>query len=455
MLSNVSATRPALTGPAPARFTCALVACALVVGGLAATTPAHAAKPDTPKKLLVQRIDAVGVDPSFAVSIEEAVVLNIGQRQGYSVVTPAELEQTVKFTSDKAKFGCDTNECLAEVQKKLGADRIVGGTVGMLGSEYVLTLSLIDTAKGAVLQRVSLEAKAFEKLREGVPALIDQLLGVAVAKPAFTLPAGQSLKLAVMPMSPRGIPDATADAMTQILSAELNQIKGVSVISQDDIKAMLNKVALEAKTGCTDNVQCIVEIGAALGLSKLVSGSVGKVKDTYVIAVQLIDTRKAEVQNRVLESFAGDADELKNAVKLAAYRVVGVDTSSRVGAVDLSFNVAEGEAQLGEAATKVKASTLKAQNLKPGRYALRVITDPDTYYPLQTDIYVAPGATNVRSIEVVAKPTPWYKTWWFWTVTGVVLAGAAGTTAYFLLQDSTPPPGEGTVTISPPAAALP
>jgi hypothetical protein len=34
--------------------------------------------------------------------------------------------------------------------------------------------------------------------------------------------------------------------------------------------------------------------------------------------------------------------------------------------------------------------------------------------------------------------TPFYSTWWFWTVVGAVVAGAAGTTAYFVTQPRFP-----------------
>lgn len=40
--------------------------------------------------------------------------------------------------------------------------------------------------------------------------------------------------------------------------------------------------------------------------------------------------------------------------------------------------------------------------------------------------------------------TPWYKSWWFWTITGVAVAGAAaGTTAYFLTR----PEGDWTLVV--------
>ncbi|HNZ54611.1 MAG TPA: hypothetical protein PKN76_10785, partial [bacterium] len=70
----------------------------------------------------------------------------------------------------------------------------------------------------------------------------------------------------------------------------------------------------------------------------------------------------------------------------------------------------------------------------------------DNYLPLQTDVYVAPGAKNVKTFNVLEKPTKWYKSWWFWTITSVVVLGAAGATTAVILTQQTPS-GQGTVTV--------
>nr|MBP7433616.1 hypothetical protein [bacterium] len=280
------------------------------------------------------------------------------------------------------------------------------------------------------------------KIKESV----DILLGISAPKQMFKLADGEELRLAVMPLAARGMEQTTADSLTSILSAQLNQIKGISVISQDDIKAMLSKAALDSSVSCTDSLECVVEIGASLGLSKLVTGAVGKVKDTFVISVQLIDVRNADVVNRVLESYTGDEGELQNAIKLAAYQIAGVDYKALLGEVDFSFNVKKGTIQFGETESPFEKPQYSAGNLIPGRYYLKVRAANDNYLPLQTDVYVAPGAKNVKTFNVLEKPTKWYKSWWFWTITSVVVLGAAGATTAVILTQQTPS-GQGTVTV--------
>jgi TolB-like protein len=404
--------------------------------------------PPTPaeRRVLVQRVKAVGVDTKLARMIEEALVLELGSHRGVRVVSPAELEQTVSFARDQATLGCDVlDACMIEVRRKLQVRELVSGKVSKLGKELVVTLALIDMHSAEVSRRVTRQASGFDTLRAALSGAGDELLGTAGRVAAFKLTPGTMLKLAVMPLTPRGVPVATASAMTQILAAELNQIEGVRVISSDDIAALLSKVQTEGELGCTDNMQCIVEIGASLGLSKLVSGTVGKIDDTYVISAQLIDTRKAEVENRVLEAFAGDATELSSAVKLTAYRLAGVDYSKRSGGVDFTFNVDQAQVRLGQKQAQATDSRVKFERLAPGRYSLRVLADRDRYAPLQTDIYVAPGVANVRTFSLLERPVALYERWWFWTAIGVAAAG--GTALAIALSPNDPTTGSGSVTI--------
>ncbi|HSA33616.1 MAG TPA: hypothetical protein P5077_07815 [bacterium] len=399
-------------------------------------TPVASAPVGEPKKLLVQRITGVEVDESVTRTVEETLVLNIGNRVGFSVVTAAEMESAIQFTGQQAEMQCESStECLVEIQKKLDCDTLIAGKVAKLGDELILSLNTINVNDGSVGLRTTAQAKDIADLKTKLPQALDEILGLAQIKPMFQLKPGETLKLAVMPLAARGVEQATSDALTAILSSELNSIQGVNVIGQDDINAMLAKVQTDAEMQCTDSLECVIEIGASLGLSKLISGAVGKVKDTWVISIQLIDTRRGEVENRVLESFDGEKDELRNAVKLAAYQIAGVDYTAKKGGVELTFNVKEAALQLGAEKGDVKESQYKQTELLPGRYSLRVIADPEDYLPLQTDIYIAPGANNVKNMTVPEQPTPWYKTWWFWTVTGVAIAGAAAATTTVLLLE--------------------
>ena len=418
----------------------------LVLGFLLCAAPVFAQ--GAQQRVLVQRVEPIGVDKELARSVEESLVFELGKRKAIEVVSPAELEQTVEHAQLQSELGCDwLDACMLEARDKLRVQRVITGKVSRLGDTYLATFGVVDLRTKSVGKRVAQSAKDFPGLLAAIPSTLDELLGTAAQRaPEFRLASGEHLKLAVMPLTARGVPAPTADAMTQILASELNHIEGISVISRDDIRALLDKVATEGELGCTDNLQCIVEIGASFGLSKLVTGSVGKLKDTYVIALQLIDTRRASVENRVLETFDGDADELRHAIKLSSYQLTGVDYKPRKGSVDFTFNVEHARVHMGERDLQIEHNRLAVHDLTPGRYSLRVLADPADYYPLQTDIYVAPSADNVRTFRVSDKPSPWYERWWVWTAAGVVVAAAV--TGALLATQSAPSTQPGEVVLA-------
>ncbi|HKU39392.1 MAG TPA: hypothetical protein VJR89_14640, partial [Polyangiales bacterium] len=50
-----------------------------------------------PIRVLVQRVEAVSGEAQLARSLEEALVFELGRRAAFEVVSPAELEETVKL----------------------------------------------------------------------------------------------------------------------------------------------------------------------------------------------------------------------------------------------------------------------------------------------------------------------------------------------------------------------
>jgi hypothetical protein len=156
-------------------------------------------------RVLVQRFEAVGVEAAAAAAVEEAVVLEAGKREGVSVVTSAELEQTLGFQKTGAELGCDrTQECMVEVKRKLSADVLLTGKVGRLGADYVVSLGMLNLAAQGTGTRTTMEAPDLAGLKTLVKTALDRVFGSASDAPAFTLGPGETLKLAVMPLAARG-----------------------------------------------------------------------------------------------------------------------------------------------------------------------------------------------------------------------------------------------------------
>jgi TolB-like protein len=384
------------------------------------------AAPQGARLALLQPVEAPTVAFEVAHSVEDALLVALSRRPGLRVVSPAELQQAVAFSKTQAELGCDkVAECLAEVERKLRAEILVHAKLAPVGSQWLLTVGLVDVSKRVESRRVTRELNTLSGLSGVFPGLLAELFGDAgQAASAFRLKLDQPLRLAIWPLAPLGVPEATADSMTQILAAEYSQIQGVSVLGRDDIEVMLSQIQSAAELGYQEDVHKIVEVGSALGVSQLVTGKVARVGDSYVVSLRLIDVHATEVQNRVVEEFEGDAEELRHAIKVAGYNLLGVDTRARTGKVDLSFNVKRGRATLGSVAFPIQEYRVQAERLPPGRYPLWVVPEGKSFLPLHTDLYVPPGLENVRRLQLKEASTRWYKRWWVWALTGAAVAGA-------------------------------
>jgi hypothetical protein len=121
------------------------------------------------------------------------------------------------------------------------------------------------------------------------------------ATPATAFSAGpeaiapsRSLRLAVYELKADGIDTRTARIVTDALVAELRKLQRVSVVSMDEVKAMLDLEASKQMVGCDDD-SCLAEIADSLGVDGLVIGNVTRLGDEAVIGIKRLDQRSAGV----------------------------------------------------------------------------------------------------------------------------------------------------------------
>jgi hypothetical protein len=118
------------------RFALAIL---MVLGGVARAAPV-----DHPFVAVLQ-IDVVGMNGEMRSKFVGALAQSLRQA-GYDV-----LEQDVaqsKLLSAGVPPGCVTGPCLTDVGRVLGVQRVVVGGVGAAGSNYDITLTMLETQRG-------------------------------------------------------------------------------------------------------------------------------------------------------------------------------------------------------------------------------------------------------------------------------------------------------------------
>lgn len=378
--------------------------------------------------------DAKNFTPMLDKSLRQA----LGRYQKYQVFTRADMAEKQAVAGDQQQVACqsDSAACLSRLSEGSGADFILSAQWAEIGDVTMLNLTLVEVAEAKVIGRESCTADSHSALLAQVDTSLALLLGLGKKSQAksirFKLPE-QGGKVAVMPLKERSVKADIASSLTQVVAQEFKNFKGFSVISQDDIKAMLALESDKQLLGC-DDVSCIAEIGGALGVDYLVTGTVGQVGDTFLVWLKLIDIRQAKVLNRVSESFKGEASDLLRATKFATYQLVGLEHN---GVGTLRVQLVPNDALLSiDAHRQVAVDSYK---LGAGRHSLLV--EADGYQSSYLETYVEAGKINTLHITLEEVPTPWYAQWWAITTGSAVLLSVSAGTAIavaMLLGDSTP-----------------
>jgi hypothetical protein len=398
------------------------------------------AVPREKRAVLVLDVHPSGVPEAEAALLGSRVAEEVARRPGLSVMTQADLRAVLSHDQTRVVLGCDSDtSCMAAVAEATSAELVLTSSLGKVGGSFVLACSLLDVKKSLVVGRVSETGESSGALMLAVPEVIGRLFGSG-AGPTVTYrwARGKKASVAVLDLTPVGVSAATAQSLTQVLSTEVRRVEGTTVISRDDIVAMLQLQADKDLLGCTDNVACVAEIGGALGVDKLVVGQVGQLAGTFVISLRFIDVRSAHVDNRVSESFQGQEEQLLRAVRTAARELLGLE-SPLEGAVAVTASEQKAEIVL-DGTERGLFPAPPVGKLKAGRHTLRL--SKEGFFDWQSDVYVDPAETTAVWAVLQERPEKWYQKWWVWTIGGVVLAGTAGAIVY--ANRGTPAP-QGTV----------
>lgn len=398
-----------------------------------------------PKRVAVLDFRANGAPEALAAQFVEDVAKVIAGRGGYRVRTGQDLKAALSHAALQQSLGCDADEaCMAELTRALDDDLAVSGSLGLVGRSLVWSVVLVDTRKNRPLARASETAESAEAMRARVPGVIAGLFGWSDAKvtSAFSLPKGKKVSFAVLDLKATGVSDEVAANLTQVLSAEIKSVQGTTVISREDIAAMLQLGRDKALLGC-DEGACVTEIGGALGVDKLVAGNVGRLANSWVVNLRLLDVKQNRVDNRVGESFRGEQDQLLNATRAATRALLGLPSG---GAGRIAVTSSEEGAEVFVDDTKVGTTPLKpVEKIPEGRHAVKL--SKSGFFDWVGDVYVGPGDTAVAWGALEARPVPWWKKAWVWAAAGTVIAGSV-TTAVIATR---PPPssGSGVVVVGP------
>jgi hypothetical protein len=138
--------------------------------------------------------------------------------------------------------------------------------------------------------------------------------------------APERCRILVLELQGRALPEADAELpalLTETMAAELGSLMACEVITEAEVKTMLN--VERAKAVCArDSDSCLAEIGEAYGAERVVAGSFGHVDASYVLTARLMNVRRGMVERRSEETVSDARGSVMRAAKNAGRRLAGV-----------------------------------------------------------------------------------------------------------------------------------
>lgn len=395
-----------------------------------------------PGSVLVLDLRATGIPESRLAAMTQRIAALIAERPGFSVVTVADIKDVLAHEQQRMAMGCESNAaCLARVSELANSETVVTGSVGRVGRQIVINLSLLDGRRARAVSKVSATASRPDEVPAVLAGLVADLFGWSgkgrVGPPFRLARRNKPTSFAVFPLEAAGVDGDVAKNLTEVLSSAIKQVPGTTVVSMSDVVAMLQLAADKAKLGCADDISCVAEIGGALGVDKLVVGNIGKLSETHVVSLRLIDAKRTRVDNRVTESLRGPEDQLIRAMRFAARELLGVQVNG-TGSLALSGDQHRAKVIVdGELEGMLPMPPI--DDLAAGRHTVRL--SKSGFVDWESDFFVDPGEATPVWATLMELPRPWYEKWWVWTIVGATVV-AGGLTTYLLLEGG-PPPTDG------------
>ncbi len=266
-----------------------------------------------------------GISNMEAETLTERFASTVAQIGTMKLVERNQMENILK-EQKLQQSGCTDAACAVEIGKLLNVQFLISGAIGRLGNSYTLDIKMFSVETGATSKAVSgeyqggiegliteIEVKAWEIMGQEIPAdLLARQSGLAAKKRLATV--------AIIDFAGRGVSNIEAQTLTDRFASTITTIEVMQLIEAAEMDAILEEMDFEGSE-CSD-AACAVEIGQILNVEYMISGSIGKIGETYTIDIKLYNVGTSEMAKAAAQTYQGDIDGLIIEMELAAYEIM-------------------------------------------------------------------------------------------------------------------------------------
>ena len=261
---------------------------------------------------------------------------------------------------------------------------------------------------------------------------------ITILLPGAIALAQDKKTIAVLDLKARGLEASVAENITDLVTKEVDRLGLFRTVSMEEIKRMLEHEQQKILTGC-DDTSCLAEIGGALGVELLVAGGVGKLGDTYLLSLKLIDVREAKVLAREERTVSGKVEELVSVSRQAARTLLRPILEQESGTLEVSCSEEGAEVYIDD--VMVGTTPLPPRKVPGGYHALKI--NKKRFVVYGQDVKIEPQQTTRVAVTLLPSEAfiteykskaSTYRTL-AWVFTGVAVAAAGSATGLFVWND--------------------
>ena len=134
---------------------------------------------------------------------------------------------------------------------------------------------------------------------------------VSMRRLIFLLPLflfAQKSNVAILQFDAANITEAEVGILTDRLSTELVKLGSFTVVERAQMEEVLKEQGLQ-QSGCTTS-ECAVEVGALLGVDKMITGSIGRIGSLFTLSARIIDVETGEILKQVSLDVSGTIEKV-------------------------------------------------------------------------------------------------------------------------------------------------
>ena len=128
--------------------------------------------------------------------------------------------------------------------------------------------------------------------------------------------------VAILDFEGRGISQMEAQTLTDRFMSDMVNTNAVIMVERNQMEEIMQEQGFQ-QSGCTTS-ECAAEVGALLGVQNMVSGSFGKLGNSYTIDAKLFSVSTGGTIRSVSKTYKGEVDGLLTIIEIVAWELVGM-----------------------------------------------------------------------------------------------------------------------------------